>query len=188
MPDRQSSRNLIRLADASGVERASLSAGIGGISAMAFSPNGSLVAAAGNDADVRIWDARNGELRRLIDELPVTMFAMAFAPDGNLLATAGADRTVYLWDVKTWKLSRSLTGQPEMISALVFSPDGKRIATGGFSELTHTHPVQVRLWDLASAKAIREWPAPRRVNSLQFSADGRVITVKAGADTLTLEH
>lgn len=188
MPDRQSSLNFIRLIDKSGAERALLPAGIGGISTMAFSPDGSSIAAAGNDADIRVWNAKNGELRRLIGELPVTMFTMSFSPDGSTLAAAGADRTVYLWDAKSWTLRRKLTGQPEMISAMAFSPDGKRIVTGGFSELTHTHPVHVLLWEVSAGKILRDWPAPRRVRAVEFLPGGRAISAVAGEEKLTLEY
>lgn len=187
MPDRQSSANILRLTGADGVERASLPAGIGGISAIVFSPDGSLVAASSYDADVRIWNARNGELRRWISDIPVSMFAMSFSPDGALLAMAGADRTVYLWDTKSWKLHRRLTGQPEMISALAFSPDGKRIVTGGFSELTHQHPVHVLLWDVGGG-IIHQWTAPRRVSSVEFLPGGRAVAAVAGGEKLTLEY
>lgn len=188
MPDRQSSLNFLRLTDSSGGERANLPAGIGGVSVIVFSPDGSMVAAASYDADIRVWNSRNGELRRLIAELPVSMFAMSFSPDGSVLAAAGADRALYLWDAKSWKLNRKLAGQPEMISALAFSPDGKRIATGGFSELTHTQPVRVLLWEVATGKILREWPAPRRVNSVEFLPGGRSIAAMAGNEKLTLEY
>ncbi len=141
---------------------------------MALSPDGGTLVAASYDTNVRAFSTRNGELLRLIEELPVTMFAIVFSPDGKFLATAGADRIVYLWDTKTWKLARKLTGQPEMIQSMDFSPDGRRILTGGFSDLTTQHPVQIILWDVVSGKALRTLPAPHAVRAVAFSPDGRV--------------
>ncbi|HKA00343.1 MAG TPA: WD40 repeat domain-containing protein, partial [Candidatus Solibacter sp.] len=167
------SEETVRLWDAAGKESFAVPAGLGGTSAMALSPDGETLVAASYDTNVRAFSTRNGELLRLIEELPVTMFAIVFSPDGKFLATAGADRIVYLWDTKTWKLARKLTGQPEMIQSMDFSRDGRRILTGGFSDLTTQHPVKIILWDVASGKALRTLPAPHAVRAVAFAPDGR---------------
>ncbi|HYO80061.1 MAG TPA: hypothetical protein VES20_01565, partial [Bryobacteraceae bacterium] len=118
------------------------------------------------------WNARNGELHKLIDNIPVLTFAAVFSPDGGLLATAGVDRNIYLWNARSWKLERTITGQPELISALDFSADGKRIATGGFNDIAESHPVKVMVWDAATGRRVHELQAPRAVSTVAFSPDG----------------
>jgi WD40 repeat protein len=172
--DTKSSENTVRLWDASGAEKFAVGNGLGGTSAMAISPDGSTVVASSYDTNVRAWSARNGELLRLIEDLPVSMFAVAFSPDGKYLATAGVDKTVYLWDAKTFHLSRKLVGQPEMISAIAFSPDSRMLLSGGFSEFTENNPVKILLWDVASGKVLRSMPSPHIVQSLAFSPDGKL--------------
>jgi WD40 repeat protein len=167
-----SSEFTVRIWDASGTERLALQAGLGGVSTIAFSPDGGTLVAAGYDTNLRAWSTRDGELLRLMEELPLAMFAAAFSPDGKYLATAGADRIVYLWDTKTWKIARKLTGQPEMISAMAFSPDGRLLLTGGFSEFTEQNPVKAMLWDVSSGKPLRSMPSAHRVHSAAFSPDG----------------
>lgn len=171
------SDNLVRVWDASGRERFRSLAGVGGISRMVFSPDGAVLVAGSYDADVRVWDTRNGELKTKIEELTVSMFDMAFSPDGRHFAAAGVDRIVYLWDAASWKLVRKLTGQPEMISALAFSPDGKLLATGGFDELAFKNPAHVLLWDLASGKPRRTVNTDSRVARVAFSPDGKLVAV-----------
>lgn len=175
MPNRQTGENFLHILDSSGKEKHRLTAGIGGISIVGFSPDGKTVVAGSYDTDLRFWNVSNGELLRRVEELAVSMFAMSFSPDGKWLATAGVDRIVYLWDTSTWRIARKLTGQPEMISAIDFSPDGKRLVTGGFSELTAAHPVKILLWDLASSKPVKNFDAPRQVTSAVFSPDGQWI-------------
>lgn len=186
MPDRQSGRNIVRITDASGTERASLPAGIGGVAAFAFSPDGKTLVASTYDADVRVWATASGELLRLINELPTATFAMSFSPDGRYLATGGVDRILYLWDARTWKLAKKLEGQPEMISALAFSADGRSLVTGGFNEITVKHPVSVLRWDVAGGRVTRKWPVPGRVRSVAFSADGESVSAVCGDETLQL--
>lgn len=170
--DAEGSEYTVRIWDASGKEQHALAAGLGGISALAFSPDGRTLVAAGYDTNLRAWSTRDGELLRLMDELPLATFAVAFSPDGNYLATAGADRIVYLWDTKTWKIARKFSGQPEMISALAFSPDSRMLLTGGFSEFSVRNPVKAMLWNVSSGKPLRSMGSAHMVRSAAFSPDG----------------
>jgi len=184
--DQQSGVNTIRVRDRGGKDRFSMPAGIGGVSVLGFSPDGSTLVAGSYDADLRVWSVKNGELLKVIDDLPVSVFALSFSPDGRWMAAAGVDRIVYIWKTDDWKLTRKITGQREMISAIAFSPDGKRLVTGGFSELTSAHPVELIVWDVASAKQIRVMPAPRRVASVAFSPDGKVVASSYGDKSVQL--
>jgi WD40 repeat protein len=168
------SEETVRVWDANGKQLFAAPAGLGGTSAMAISPDGATLVAGSWDANVRAWSTRNGELLRLIEELPVSMFAIAFSPDGKYLAAAGVDSTIYLWDAKSLRLSRKLTGQPEMIGSLAFSADSRRLLTGGFNELTTQHPVSVILWDVDSGKKMQSFPSPHAVRALTFAPDGKL--------------
>ncbi len=181
-----SSENLVRVWNADGREKFKVPAGIGGVSAMAFSPDGETLVAAAYDTDVRVWSARNGELKRLVEEMTVSMFELAFSPDGKLLAAAGVDRIIYLWDTKTWKLVRKITGQPEMISAMDFSPDGKLIVTGGMNEMAFGAPVKVILWDVATGKPVRTMGADHRAAGAVFSPDGKMVAVADYDKTISI--
>ena len=175
--EKNRSETTVHLWDASGKERFAVPAGAGGVSAIALSPDGGTLVAASYDTDVRAWGTRDGELVKLIGEIPVATFVLKFSPDGKYLAAAGVDKTIRLYDAKTWKLERQFTGQPEMISAMSFSPDGKTIVTGGFNELTVKHPAHILLWDFQSGKVLRTVPAPRMVTSTAFSPDGKLVAI-----------
>lgn len=176
----------VRALDANGKERYAVPSGLGGLGAFAISPDGSAIVAASYDADMRAWNARNGELLRLIDELPVSMFDLKFSPDGKWLAAAGVDQIVYIYDTKTWKIARRFIGQPEMISALAFSPDGSKLASGGFNVVTLKKPVKVLLWDVSSGQTIRTFDAPQRVTSIAFSPDGKWAAASTSTKTIDL--
>lgn len=164
--------NRVHVWDASGTQQRALSAGLGGISAMAFSPDGLTLVAASYDTNLRVWNTRDGELVRVMEELPLATFAAVFSPDGKYLATGGADRIVYLWDTRTWTLARKLSGQVEMISALAFSADSRLLLTGGFSEFGQRNPVQSIVWDVSSGQTLRRMASPNMVRSAAFSPDG----------------
>jgi WD40 repeat protein len=81
--------------------------GDGPLTALAYSPDGALVVAAGPDQTLWCWDALSGEQlgKRRGDQADVRV--LAFAPDGRKLVSGGRDGTLLLWDVAGfWKEER----------------------------------------------------------------------------------
>ncbi len=125
-----------------------------GVTAVAFSPNGSLIVTASYDQTACLWDAANGrELRRFIGHAaPVN--AVAFSPNGNLILTGGGtvvdskDNSARLWDIRTGKEVHRFDGHSSGIFSVAFSADGSQVLTGG-------NDKSVRLWDVATGRQLK---------------------------------
>ncbi len=118
----------------------------GDVSAVTYSPDGKLLATAGSDKKVILWEAATGKELLTLNGHSKTIEDIAFSPDGRVLATAGDDKTVKLWDALSGQELRTLVGHTDIIWKVSFSADSKLLATGG-SEST-------KVWDVNTGKVI----------------------------------
>jgi eukaryotic-like serine/threonine-protein kinase len=135
------------------------------VGAIAFSPNGKLVASASTDRTIHLWG--EGEPRVLRGhELEVT--GVVFAPDGHALASTSEDRTVRIWPLAGGEPRVFDAGTPTTSAA--FSADGSHLAVAGRGG--------VRIWDLrrpeAAPLASRE-QAGHEIYAVGFTPKGLVV-------------
>ena len=151
-----------------------------------FSPDGKLLAVAGNDGIRILTTDESKPLLRLEGE---QVFAIAFSEDGSTMAVGSADGKIGLWDTTENKLSEVLEANARVLS-LDFGSD-KLIAIGTSAQTGVTlenevprSQVSILLWTAGQAKSMMSFPGHRTsITSLRFSPDKRFL-VSGGPDGL----
>ena len=162
------------LLDLPSKERRMLPLGFETIHAVAFSPDGKLLATAGANNEIALWEmpslkqscccrGHQGEVRSL-----------DFAPDGKQLVSASMDKTVRVWDPASGKEIRRPEA-PGFVDGIRWSPDGKTIAV-------RSNGDTILLWNAKSGKTLRQFVGYGGGLSypMAFSADGKHLLAVQG--------
>jgi WD40 repeat protein len=143
------------------------------ILSIAFSPDGKTLVSGSWDDVIRIWDVASGMEVRQLGAAPGAhgWVGVAYSPDGKTLAsTSGAK--IRFWDTATWRELQPLEVSSARVQALAYSQDGKSLLVGDSSG-------QLRLWDLATRKAVVSCVGLSNVHCAAISRDGSLL---AGGD------
>jgi len=95
--------------------------------AIAFSPDGKLLAAGGADNVARVWSVDENKLASELKGHSDWILGTSFSADGKFLVTSSADRTAQVWEVGTWKPVAKLD-QMESVNGVAFGPNAELVA------------------------------------------------------------
>ncbi len=148
----------------------------------AFSTDGRVLAAAGTDSVIRMWDTATGKSLSSFRGHKGYIYSVQFSPDGRFLVSGGFDFSIRLWEVATGKEVRKFEdpGRVPNYYRAVFSPDGTILASAA-------KDGSVKLWEVATAKLLKSLTGhTERVRGIAFSPDGTRLATGGQDHTLRL--
>jgi roadblock/LC7 domain-containing protein len=160
-------------------------------SAVAYSPDGALIASVGSVANttaevdtnnaILLWDVATVKQQSALGGHTARVNALDFSPDNALLLSVSGegnaqthDNTVRLWNVAAGTQAALLEGHSAPVRDAEFSPDGALIASASIDG-------QVILWDAATHEQSKELQASGApIIALAFSPDGKLLATAGG--------
>ncbi|MEG4404296.1 AAA-like domain-containing protein [Microcoleus sp. MON2_D5] len=154
----------------------------GAVTSVAFSPKRHILATAGIDGRVRMWNFSGQKIAEW-KALQQSVNMVTFSPNGNFLATAGRDSSVKIWNLSGKNIS-TLKGIQGSVTSISFSPDGKLLAAAGIDSYA-------AIWDLSKlpqlvSSSLKLPGHNGLVRSVNFSPNGDFITTLDGKSTVRL--
>jgi WD40 repeat protein len=186
------------------------------ILAMAFSPDGKVLATSGRDLTIRLWNLSQGSQQAIL-KTGIAASYISFGADGSILLAANANEIQY-WNISSGKKTRTrirpcqIVGQsPDGKNFLCVGPDHKimveEVITGKQISVFHGHSTEIRgavflrqgkqvasvdkggkvlIWNAASGKLVRELPTLHVIYQICVSADEKKLVEVGGYKQLCL--
>ncbi|KAH7926346.1 WD40 repeat-like protein [Leucogyrophana mollusca] len=148
---------------------------------VAFSPDGTQIAAGCDDGSFELFDIATGEaVVGPIKGHTRNVMSVVYSRDGCLLVTGSDDKSIRVWDAKTGvQVGRPMLGHKAAINSISITPDGRRIASGDNGT--------VRVWDLETRLQVGDsFHTDGFVYSVAFCPDGRYIIGSGNHDAVSL--
>lgn len=153
--------------------------------ALAFSPNGQLLATGGGapteEGEIRVFETASGnETMKLKAPHSDTVFGVAFSPDGKILASCGADKFLKTWEIPSGKMLKSFEGHTHHVMDVAWKSDGKTIATAGADQV-------IKVWNYESGEQARTIPGHvKQITRLQFIGTKPEVATCSGDQTVRM--
>ncbi|HLP87578.1 MAG TPA: serine/threonine-protein kinase [Nostocaceae cyanobacterium] len=163
------------------------------VMSVAISPDNQLIASAGTDHTIKIWNLQRGEnistaLNYVSDKRPADIYSIAFSPNGKMLVSGGwgsnhntqGQRTIKLWDLSNMSLLTDFFESNKTIYSVTFSPDGQTLVSAGADSI-------IRLWNIQARELINRLEShTKAVNSIIFSSNGKIIASASDDTTIKI--
>ena len=157
---------------------------------VAWSPDGSKIAASGIDARAKIWDVATGVILTQTELGTRGRGQIVWSPDGTQIANILMESAkIEVWDAQTGKTLKLLGLNPDFgdntVLSISWHPNGDQIVSGG--TLSYNNPNGfVRVWDVNTESVIKEFEHPGGVYSVAWKPDGTQIASGSGNNEIRI--
>ena len=147
--------------------------------ALAISPNNQLIANAGENRTIQLWDSDKDTEFALLTGHTFWVTALAFSEDGNSFASGDSGKIIKIWDLETQKERATIIGHQNTINALTFAPIGTPLY--GMCLASGSADGTIRLWNPVNGKELALFTAghTESVKAIAFSKDDSLLTSAA---------
>ena len=150
----------------------------GALWTITFSPDGTLLASAGGDSNIRLWNIATQEQIHAFTAHNSAVRSIDFGPDGTFLASASYDGTVRVWNLEKKRQVAALDIKKlteHNPTQVIFSPNGNLVAIAVLNG-------QLILWDFQTKQILRQIDHELSFPEIALSLDGKTLLSIASTD------
>lgn len=136
----------------------------GELTCVAYNPNGLLLASAGVDKVIRLYDTSSVSLKSTLQGATQSVMVTAFSADENLVLGSSNDNSTRIWHLPTQRLRHTLNGHTSKVFAGCFS-------SGSDKALTGSHDRTIKIWDLVRGYVLRTIMCSSSCNAICMNVD-----------------
>jgi WD40 repeat protein len=144
-----------------------------------YSPDGKILAAAGADRTIKIWDLEKEQLITTLQGHQAAVSTITFTFDNKFLISGSEDKTIKIWDIQADQEIVTLKGHTDSIKTIAVSPNDKYIVSAGYDKT-------IKIWNL-QGKLLQSIDAHNlAITDLQFTPDGQTLVSASWDNTIKL--
>ncbi|MEA5551959.1 NB-ARC domain-containing protein [Anabaena cylindrica UHCC 0172] len=159
----------------------------GSILAVAFSPDGKILATGGVAGEVQLWQVTDGKPILRWNAHTRWIISLAFSPNGQMLATGSDDKSLKLWDANTGICLETFPGHTSWVFDVAFAPQGCANSPDSQTLASVGGDNTVKLWDAYNGQLLKTFIGhSAQLHSISFSPDGQMLASGANDSTTRL--
>ncbi|MEM9923198.1 MAG: hypothetical protein AAF915_05500 [Cyanobacteria bacterium P01_D01_bin.50] len=152
------------------------------VNSVSFSPDSTTLASGSFDNTIKLWDVATGKEITAIAGHKDWVNNVSFNPkdDKKLLASGSADGTIKLWELDKVQSITTLTGHDNWVNSIIFNPQDKTQLASASVDGT------IKLWNINTGKKQNIQTLHKRINSVSFSPDGKILASSSASGSIQL--
>lgn len=152
-----------------------------GVTAVAFSPDGTMIVSGSADNTAKLWDRATGREIRTFRGHAGDVTAVTFSADSKTVISGSANGSIKIWNVAQGRETGTLRSkQSSGVTSVALSADGKMLVSGSFAG-------NVILWDVSTRQELRTFKGHlKAVDSVAFAPNGKMVVSCSRDETVRL--
>lgn len=122
----------------------------GMVNKVTYHPMFGMIASAGEDAMIKIWDFESGKYEFSLKGHTAPINDIKFEPNGSLLASGSSDLSIKIWDLDSKICIKTLSGHDHVVSSVRWKPAGDFL-------LSASRDMTIKLWEINSGFCKQTW-------------------------------